>query len=216
MFSRTRLEQHVQSPSDLRSTEVDDRTLWQRFKAGNDLAFSSLYSKYVQRLFNYGMHSCRDREFVLDCLQELFGRLWDKKGQLGEVEAVNYYLIKSFRRLLIGKLIQKRKHSFVGFGKGEIGFDFNPSIEEVLILEETSSQQVEELRKAIAQLTKRQREAIFLKFYNDLSYAEVASIMEMNIDSVYNLISKAIDSLRKTVRNSYLISLPGLFQFYEF
>jgi RNA polymerase sigma factor (sigma-70 family) len=215
MFSGIQMEQHGQLSSDLRSTGVDDRTLWQRFRNGNDLAFSVIYSKYVQRLFNYGMHTCRDRELVMDCLQELFARLWDKRAQLADVEAVNYYLIKSYRRLLLGKLAQRRKYFFVRISKDEKGFDFNPSIEEVLILEEATSSQIEELRKAVATLTKRQREAIFLKFYNDLSYSEVASVMEMNIDSVYNLISKAIDSLRKNLKTS-VFCIPGLFQYYDF
>ena len=51
---------------------LDDSTLWLSFKKGNDLAFSILYNKYVQRLYSYGMHSCRDKDLVLDCLQELF------------------------------------------------------------------------------------------------------------------------------------------------
>ncbi len=49
-------------------------------------------------------------------------------------------------------------------------------------------------------LTKRQREAIFLKFYNDLSYSDIASIMDLQVDSVYNVISKAIESLRHKLK----------------
>jgi RNA polymerase sigma factor (sigma-70 family) len=50
--------------------------------------------------------------------------------------------------------------------------------------------------KALRTLTKRQQEAIYLKFYSNLSYKEVASIMSISVDSIYNLISKAIDSLQ--------------------
>jgi RNA polymerase sigma factor (sigma-70 family) len=216
MFSKFQMEQHVRSSPglNLRQTEVDDGTLWQRFKNGNDLAFSMLYSKYVQRLFNYGMNSCYERELVLDCLQELFGKLWETRGKLGDVQAVNFYLFKSFRRLLIGKLVQKRKYPFVGIPKNEVGFEINQSIEDSWIMEEASAQQITELKKAIDSLTKRQREVIFLRFYNDLSYSQVAAIMEMSIDSVYNLISKAIDTLRKVLKNAYLC-LPFLWSFFD-
>jgi RNA polymerase sigma factor (sigma-70 family) len=216
MFSKFQMEQHVRSSSELklRPTEVDDGTLWQRFKNGNDLAFSMLYSKYVQRLYNYGMNSCYERELVLDCLQELFGRLWETRNRLGDINAVNFYLFKSFRRLLIGKLVQKRKYPFVGIPKDEVGFEINQSIEDSWIMEEASAQQIIELKKAIDSLTKRQREVIFLRFYNDLSYSQVAAIMEMSIDSVYNLISKAIDVLRKVLKNACLF-LPILCNLFE-
>jgi len=204
MFPKFQMEQHVRSSAEkrLRPTELDDGALWQRFRNGNDLAFSMLYSKYVQRLYNYGMNSCYERELVMDCLQELFGKLWETRFKLGEVKAVNFYLFKSFRRLLNGKLIKRRKYRFVRIPKDEVGFEMSQSIEDSWILEEASTQQIAELKKAISSLTKRQREVVFLKFYNDLSYSQVAAILEMNIDSVYNLISKAIDVLRKVLKKA--------------
>ena len=60
--------------------------------------------------------------------------------------------------------------------------------------------QSEHLQRCIKALTRRQREALFLRFFNDLSYHEVAAIMEIRVDSVYNIISKAIDILRRKMR----------------
>jgi RNA polymerase sigma factor (sigma-70 family) len=197
-----------------RPAELDDQTLWQRFKNGNDLAFSIIYKKYIQRLYNYGMHSCYDRDLVMDCLQELFARLWDKRLHLADVEAVSAYLFKSFRRLLLTKLTEKRKQSLHTLNASDEGFQLLTSVEDAIILEEASAAQVEHLRKAIESLTKRQREVIFLKFYNELSYQQVATVMEMETDSVYNLVSKAVDALRKTLKPAYMLILAvisGLF-----
>jgi RNA polymerase sigma factor (sigma-70 family) len=202
MFAKFNLQTEPSSipGGDSRSVAIEDKTLWQRFKNGNDLAFSILYKKYVQRLYNYGMHTCYDRDMVLDCLQELFGRLWDKRGQLADVEAVNFYLFKSFRRLLLSKLDENRKQSIRFLNHEEPGFEVLSSFEDAIILEEASTQRINNLRKAIATLTKRQREVIFLRFFNDLSYQDVASVMEMSVDSVYNLMNKAVDALRKVLK----------------
>ncbi len=199
MFAKFDLDRGV-AISSSKSAELDDSTLWQRFKAGNDLAFSILYKKYVQRLFNYGMHTCYDRELVMDCLQELFGRLWDKRSQVADVELVHSYLYKSFRRLLLNKIEQNRRRTLFFFKPEVRGFELLTSFEDSIILEETSTEQLESLRKAVGTLTKRQREVIFLKFYNELSYKEVAVVMEMGVDAVYNLMTKAIDSLRKAMQ----------------
>jgi RNA polymerase sigma factor (sigma-70 family) len=179
---------------------LDDSTLWLSFKKGNDLAFSILYNRYVHRLYNYGMHSCRDKDLVLDCLQELFTRLWDKRERVSEVNCVNYYLFKSFRRLLMNRLTMGRKFLLSFSERDRYGFDFAPSKEDSLIEEEWEAERNKKVRNSLHTLTKRQREAIFLKFFNQLSYHEVAAIMDLHVDSVYNLISKAIDVLRKKLK----------------
>jgi len=179
---------------------LDDSTLWLSFKKGNDLAFSILYNKYVQRLYSYGMHSCRDRDLVLDCLQELFTHLWDRREKLSEVTCVNYYLFKSFRRLLMNRLTVGKKFLISLSDRESYGFDFSPSQEDTLIEEEWETERNKKVRNSLHSLTKRQREAIYLKFFNQLSYHEVAAIMDLHVDSVYNLISKSIDLLRKRLK----------------
>jgi RNA polymerase sigma factor (sigma-70 family) len=175
----------------------NDTVLWASFKKGNDLAFSMLYKRHVQRLYNYGMHTCKDHDLVMDCLQELFSRLWSKRETIAEVNAVKLYLFKSFRRLLIHQLVARRRFSLPLSGQPDSVFEFIPSFEESLIEDEQKARLYAQLKASIESLTKRQREVIFLKFFNDLTYAEVSVIMDLQVDSVYNLVSKVIEILRK-------------------
>jgi len=182
------------------SKSLDEAVLWDNFKNGNELAFSILYKRYVQRLYNYGMHNCRDKDLVLDCIQELFTHLWERRETVSSVGSVNFYLLKSYRRLVASKIATQKKF-FTPFPKNSPShFEFIPSVEQFLIDGELKSQQAEGLRNGMKALSKRQREALFLKFFNELSYHEVASIMEVRVDSVYNLISKAIDILRHKLK----------------
>jgi RNA polymerase sigma factor (sigma-70 family) len=137
---------------------------------------------------------------VLDCLQELFALLWDRRERLSEVTCVNYYLFKSYRRLLMNKLTLGKKFLISLSDKEAYEFDFTPSTEDALIEEEWEIERNRKVRNSLNGLTKRQREAIFLKFFNQLSYHEVAAIMDLHVDSVYNLISKSIDILRKRLK----------------
>lgn len=183
-----------------REGSLDDQVLWSNLKAGNELAFSILYKRYVNRLYNYGMHSCKNGELVKDCLQELFIRLWSRRETLGDAGSVNYYLFISFRRLLIKRLIANRNFSNPFKNQPVSIFEFSPPIEEFIIEGESKRQQLETLKSSINALSKRQREAIFLRFFNELSYHEVSSIMELRVESVYNLTSKAIDVLRAKLK----------------
>ena len=68
--------------------------------------------------------------------------------------------------------------------------------EDQMIEDQIHLEQNHFVSKALHVLTKRQQEAIYLKFYCNLSYKEVATAMSISVDSIYNLISKAIDDLQ--------------------
>jgi RNA polymerase sigma factor (sigma-70 family) len=202
MFTKSsgRLSETASTASGV-GNSVDETVLWENFKKGNELAFSILYERYVQKLFNYGMNTCKDKDLVLDCPQELFSKLWERRETVSSVGSVSFYLFKSFRRLLIAKIVSGRKFTVLGGSN----FEFTPSVEQSLIDQELQSQRADRLKHVIKSLSKRQREVLFLKFFNELSYHEVASIMELRVDSVYNLISKAIDVLRRKLPKNHQI-----------
>ncbi len=176
----------------------NDELLWSNFKTGNELALSMLYKKHVHPLYSYGMHTCHNHDMVMDCLQDLFFKLWNKREAIASVHSVKSYLFKSFRRLLIHQITENRKHS-VSLDEQKV-FEFTPSIESVLIEDEILAEQTIRLKNCVQSLTKGQREVIYLKFYNELSYQEIAEITELQIDSVYNLVSKTIELLRKKLQ----------------
>jgi RNA polymerase sigma factor (sigma-70 family) len=181
---------------ELGSGSLNDELLWTYLKAGNELAYSVLYKRYVNRLYNYGMHSCKDCELVKNCLQETFVRIWSKRETLGAAVSVKHYLFKSFRSLLIERLTANRPFSLAFQDRLSSSFEFISPMEDSTIEDKAKNQRQEVLTSSFTAPTKSQREAIFLKFFNELSYYEVSSIMELRVDSVYNLISKALDVIR--------------------
>lgn len=180
-------------------TSFSDEALWSSFKTGNALALSVLYKKHVQPLYSYGIHTCRDNDTVTDCLQELFLRLWKNRDTLADVKVAKPYLFKCFRRILLQQVIANRKEATASVADPD-AFEFLPSVETTIIDAEAREEMLQRLRNCIASLTKGQREIIYLKFFQGLSYQEVAEITEIQIDSVYNLVSKTIDLLRKKIQ----------------
>ena len=68
--------------------------------------------------------------------------------------------------------------------------------EEIIIKDEVKFQQKEELQQALNQLSGRQREVIFLHFYNGMSYGEIEQILSINRQSVRNYIYRGMETLR--------------------
>jgi RNA polymerase sigma factor (sigma-70 family) len=200
MLAKSQLNRFQYPPSGESTADtVSDRSLWQRIKAGSELSFSILYKRYSPILYNYAMHSCHDRDIALDCLQELFAAIWSKRQGLSDVYAINTYLFKSFRRLMVKKLMWRKRFFISLETTQESSFGFILPVESAIEQNEIDAERHARLQKALNALTKRQREALFLRFYNGLPYADIAAIMDIHVDSAYNLISKSIDILRSRI-----------------
>jgi RNA polymerase sigma factor (sigma-70 family) len=188
------------------SAQPDDKALWLSLRKGNDLAFSTLYERFSNLLFNYGMHFCYNRELVKDCIQELFTTIWNKRESLSDIDSVKYYLFKSFRNLLIHHINKHRKH-FIELNENHEPVDFDPSIEDDLIVQDYLNENRVRISSALSKVSKRQREIVVLKYFNDLSYSEIASLMSITPASAHNLLSKALQCLRVVIKIFLLVTL---------
>jgi len=177
----------------------EDFLLWESLRKGNDLAFSSLYKKYVQPLFNYGMHIHPNRDVVKDCLQELFAKIWEKRTSLSTVEKVGFYLFRSFKNLLFNKIEAFLKRSSLTPDSID---RLTPELpmENFWIDSEVVEERLGRLKKAVSLLTNRQREVVLLRFFQGLEIKEIAELMNLSVPGVHNLISLTIKSLREKIK----------------
>lgn len=181
--------------------------LWERFQKGDRDALGKIYRNHLDFLYNYGMHFCLDSERVKDCLQDLFRDLWLEREHLTtRVQNIRYYLLSSLRRRLLRSLQKERRYQS-DLPDDSFDFELIPSRESAMIADEIYNDQRVKLQQGIATLTRRQREVIYLRFYQGLSYSEIARIMVMKVDSIYNLISKAIGLLKSTMILFFLLLL---------
>lgn len=177
----------------------EDVLLWDSLRKGNDIAFSTLYKKYVQSLFNYGMHIHPNRDLIKDCIQELFIKFWEKRESLGSIEKVNFYLFRSFKNLLSHKIETSSKKKPL---TQDLIDQMAPElpVENFYINSEMVDQRIIRLKKAVLLLTDRQREVILLRFFQGFEAKEIAEIMNLSIPGVHNLISLTIKSLREKIK----------------
>jgi RNA polymerase sigma factor (sigma-70 family) len=182
-------------------------SLWGLFLQGDRHAFAEIYDAHIDDLFHYGMHFCQEKERVKDCLQDLFQDLWISRSHLSaDIQNVRYYLISSLRRRLLRALRKDRRYQHRESWEA-FEFEYTLPLENQLIQQETLEAQKRLLQEGLANLTRRQREAIYLRFFQNLKYNEVADIMSMQVDSVYNTISKAIGILRQNISLPLLLLL---------
>lgn len=172
---------------------VSDRLTWTAFRQGNAEAFGRLYYQYFNMLFYKSYTICTDKEMIKDCIHDLFAGIWKNRSRLATPGSVKAYLLSSVQRKLVRSLRQKhirekRLHM--------IDITAVHSAEEKMITEQFGLQRRRRMVRAIEKLTKRQQQALLLRFYADLSYPEIADKMKISKKAVYNLVAKAISNLQ--------------------
>lgn len=177
---------------------MSDLILWSSFKNGDAQAFGSIYHAYVHDLYHYGSKLTPDKKLVEDTIQDLFIELWNKRSNLGDTTSIKFYLLKCLRRRLV-KMI-----SFVDAVelKDDYHFEFVDSAEAEMVATQSRELQMKELYECLGFLTRRQREAVYLKYYQELSMEEISVMMSLSLKGTYNLLSKSIIALRKRIAQS--------------
>ncbi|GAB3919007.1 MULTISPECIES: RNA polymerase sigma factor [Larkinella] len=180
---------------------IDEEQLWDQFRSGDEVAFARLYKEYVQVLYHYCAHFTADRALIKDCIHDLFVELWKHRQTIGQTTSVRFYLMASIKRKLVRHLNAEMKFS----SQDDVENDREwlpgcaPSYESTLISYEEDDHVNSCVAKAIEKLPRRQREAVYLRYYQNLSNEEISSLMQINIQSVYNLIFGALTNLKKYI-----------------
>jgi len=183
------------------SASRDDAEVWSNLKGGDKKALSFFYTKYFNSLYNYGTRITKDRCLTEDSIQDLFMELWNQREGISDVTHVKSYLFKSLRRKIIYKL-----SILARLPLSEIdAFEITLSHKSHYLSQQINSDIRDKIIQLINTLTAKQKEAIFLIYYEELSYEEAALIMELKVKTVYNLIHLAISRLRQ---NKEKLSLP--------
>jgi len=189
---------------------IRDEEVWTAFLRSNKEAFTSIYNRFADELFSYGMHIHTNRNLIKDCIHDLFVDLWQQRHNLSTTDNIKFYLYRSLRRK-IRHVIQRDKKLY-----NDTPSEFYTQVqaalpfEQLMINEQTHIDRLGKLSKAMEQLPSRQKEVVKLLYFDELTYEEVSDIMSINIRSVYTLLWKAISSLRKHVHVWLLIMLGTL------
>ncbi len=189
------------------SEQKEAQIQWMAFQSGKRKAFEWLYKAYVKELYHYGFKFSNNTALIEDCIQDLFIRIWYSKKQLKVPPSVKNYLFTAFRHLMFRKLEKLRKVSSRDISEEQYSGLWELSLEEAFIEEENASLHANRLQQAINQLTLRQKEALFLRFYENASYEEVARAMGISVKATYKIVARAIDKLRNNwIALPYIIS----------
>lgn len=180
------------------STHRSIDLLWQKFQHGDYSVLGELFQQVYRELYSYGLKLVFAPDMVKDTIQDIFADVWSRRQKMEKVENIKAYLFISVRRELLRRAEKVRKEGPLD-EKAVSVFEF--SKEDFLIREERESEETRLLIRSLKRLTGRQREVILLRFNHELEFQEIALILNMNIQSVRNLLFRALEKIRREMNS---------------
>jgi len=177
--------------------DLELELLWEKVCEGNKKALEQLFRQTFDTLYRYGYRIIPNSENVRDAIQEVFFQIWKYRENLEKPKSVKAYIFISLRRELLNKKKADQRREDIDSKYQTESFDLLVNFgnwEQILDLE---GEQGKELKKAIEKLSARQREVIYLKYFEGMLTEEISEILQVRSQSIYNLAFDAIKNLRK-------------------
>ena len=173
-----------------------DQIIWENFLCGDDEAYTYIYREYSQALYAYGMHFTSDKGLVEDCIQDVFVKIFQNRKHLQSTDNIKLYLFIALKNKLFNIFRKDIKYSQIDLLEPVFAAEY--TIEDEIIENEREQFLNEKMIRMLEVLSPRQKEIIYYRFVEGLSYEEICQIMDMNYQSTQNLIQRSLKKLRTT------------------
>jgi len=171
---------------------------WQAFTGNSNdhaAAFEWLYRHFIHTLLDYSYKICGEKWLAEDAVQNVFTYLLLHRRQLPLPQSVKFYLLRCVRNEAL-KLLRKHRRELPLPELFDTELHLQPAAASAMdtLLQKD---QLAALQQYLQQLPARQKEVIYLRFFHSLSYAEIATIMQIDQKSAYKTVYKALETLRQ-------------------
>ena len=178
---------------------LSDDALLQLFSEGRNEAFDELLARYKDKLYNYIYMIVQNREVTEDVFQDTFTRVIVTLKSKGYTEKGRFqgFLFRLAHNLIVDIYRQEQTAQFIS--PTEAGYDiFNDKDLCDQSLEDRVSydQVLRDVRRLIKFLPENQQEIIRMRFYEDMSFKDIADKLQISINTALGRVRYAIINMR--------------------
>jgi RNA polymerase sigma factor (sigma-70 family) len=194
--------------------DYTDDVLWQKVLEGDNTAFGILMSRYFRVLYQYGCKFSKDESFVKDSIQDLFLMLWERRQNLSKQVNIKPYLMASLRRSIHRHYLRNKEIFAESFEADSSLFDLEFSVETQYIETESINTYTQHIKSLLEKLPQRQKEVVYLRFFQNLERDEISQIMSIAPQTVSNILQMALKQLRSNWNIDLLLMIMVSFLFF--
>lgn len=186
-----------------------DDVLVQLYAKGNNQAFDTLLARHQSKIYSYIYFIVRNRDVADDIFQETFVKAIITIQQARYVETGKFqaWLVRIAHNLIIDFFRQERNENCISNDESEVDLLNNADLAEANIeMQMVTQQTMDDVRMLMDRLPATQREVVYMRYYQDLSFKEIAEITGVSINTALGRMRYALLNLRRMAgkRNLYL------------
>lgn len=178
----------------MRMENATDAELVARAKAGNESAFRDLVLRYQKKIFYLAYRMTKDKDAADDLAQETFIRTYQALGRFKENYPFYTYIYRICMNLSINYHNRQKRTLYESRTE-----NWEEILEKEGIFPESTTTAEEKtltrLEAEIDRLSPEYKAVVVLKFYEDLSCAEIAKTLEVPLGTVLSRLSRARQKL---------------------
>ena len=187
---------------------LTDDMLVVRYSEGDNKAFDELLSRYQSKLFNYIYFVVRNQEQAEDIFQETFVKaiVTIQQGRYTADGRFGAWLTRIAHNLVIDSFRQERNENTVSNDESEVDLFNNADLcDDNIEMQMINDQTLADVRRLVDALPDNQREVIYMRFYQDLSFKEIADITGVSINTALGRMRYAILNMRRIAREKDIV-----------
>ncbi len=183
-----------------------DAVLMLRVKRGDRAAFAELVEKYRQPLFNFVFRTLRDETETEDVAQNTFLQVWKSRTRYERTAKFSTWLFTIARNLCLNEIRRRSRHPAESLEETHAEHDDQPSrqYEDKKIFLPTENvlhgELARKIEEALDQLPENQRTAILLCRQDEVSYEEIAKILECSLSATKSVIHRGRETLKEKLK----------------
>ena len=184
-------------------SHYSDEQLMSEIKAGNMIAFDTLYHKYNRKIYNFAVSILKSTEDAENILQDVFLKLWMNRNKIEKDSSIRYYIFSIAYNSSITIFREKMKESrFLESLKNMQDIGHDP-----VNLEIEYKEMEGKLNEIIESLPDRQKEVYLLHKVEGLKYSEIAEKLNISVNTIENHMSRALKTIRERLGNYSLMTI---------
>lgn len=187
---------------------MTDDALVTLYMQGNNSAFDILLERHQGRIFNYIYFIVRSREVAEDIFQETFIKaiVTLQQGRYTPDGKFIAWITRIAHNLVIDQFRQERNENLVSNDETEVDLLNDASLSEGTIeLKMINEQILADVRRLIDELPDCQREVVFMRYYQNLSFKDIAEITGVSINTALGRMRYAILNMRRIASEKEII-----------
>ena len=185
-----------------------DETLVSLYAEGENQAFNVLLNRYKDKLYSYIYCIVRNSEMTEDIFQETFMKaiITIRQGRYNENGKFSAWLRRIAHNLIIDSFRQEKSENLVSCDEPEVNILNNIGLAEGTIENTIVNRQIlSDVRRLMEFLPDEQREVVYMRFYQDLSFKEIAEQTGVSINTSLGRMRYAILNLRRMAEKNGVV-----------